>query len=105
MRGLLADHNVGAALSLSEDALSRWRGDYCDDVPDTGWLAPVRERLADQRLDLIEFRATALMEVGQPERAVNELAAVIAENPLRERLWLHRILGLYPADSPRRTRC
>lgn len=95
VRAQLADNNIDAALSLSEDALSRWRGDYCADVADTGWLAPVRARLSEIRLDIVESRSAALREAGQPERAVNELGAVIAEHPLHERLWVHRILGLY----------
>jgi predicted ATPase/DNA-binding SARP family transcriptional activator len=95
VRDALADGDIETALSLSDTALARWRGPFCDDVVDTGWLAPVRARLADLRLDLVEMRAAALRQAGQPERAVNELSAVIAENPLRERLWLHRILGLY----------
>ncbi|WP_158539863.1 AfsR/SARP family transcriptional regulator [Williamsia limnetica] len=95
MRRLLGENNLAEALAISEKALSRWRGPYCDDVADTGWLTPIRARLSDIRLDLIECRAAALREAGQPELAVNELAAVIAENPLRERLWVHRILGLY----------
>ncbi|WP_207838302.1 BTAD domain-containing putative transcriptional regulator [Williamsia soli] len=95
VRDALAKGDIDSALALSDVALARWRGPYCDDVVDTGWLAPVRARLADLRLDLVETRAAALQEAGQPERAVNELAVVIDENPLRERLWLYRIVGLY----------
>ncbi|WP_285659237.1 BTAD domain-containing putative transcriptional regulator [Actinomycetospora sp. NBRC 106375] len=94
-RALLLAGRHGEVLAASEQALARWRGPFCEDVADTGWLAPVRERFSDLRLDLAEHRADALMAVGQPERAAHELAALVSEHPLRERLWERRILGLY----------
>ncbi|OZG27309.1 hypothetical protein BH683_020715 [Williamsia sp. 1138] len=95
VRQSLTDNNFDQTLAISDGALSRWRGDFCADVVDTGSLEPLRTRLSDLRLDLVEARASALMQVGQPERAVNEISEVLEENPLRERLWMHRILGLY----------
>ncbi|MFC5138960.1 BTAD domain-containing putative transcriptional regulator [Actinomycetospora rhizophila] len=94
-RARLGEARHAEVVAASEPALARWRGPFCADVADTGWLAPVRERYSDLRLDLAEHRAVALMAVGQPERAAHELAALVAEHPWRERLWELRILGLY----------
>ena len=53
--------------------------------------------LAGWRVDLAEFRVQALLETGQPERAIGCLEPLLAEQPFRERLWCQRMLGLYRA--------
>ena len=40
------------SLRIADDALRRWRGTPYDGVPDTGWLEPVRSRLAEVRVDV-----------------------------------------------------
>lgn len=94
-RAWLAEGRHDEVLAASEPALERWRGPFCSDVADTGGLAPARERFSDLRLDLVEYRAAALIAVGQPERAAYELASVATEHPLRERLWELRVLALF----------
>lgn len=96
-RTALAAGRNDDVVAVSEEALASWRGPFCADVADTGWLAPVRERFSELRLALVEHRAAALVALGQPERAAHELAAAVAEHPLREPLWELRILALYRA--------
>ena len=67
------------------------------EVPDTGWLAPVRQQLVAARLEIAEVRVQALLQLGRPEEAVGELDPLLADQPLRERLWALRMTGLYQA--------
>ena len=53
------------------------------------------ERLTETRLALLETRAGALLDLGQPEVVVEELAPVAREHPFREGLWSLLALGQY----------
>jgi predicted ATPase/DNA-binding SARP family transcriptional activator len=92
---LLALRDAAAALEVSEAALALWRGEPFEGVRDAAWLEPVRERLSGLRLDISECHVQALLESGQPERAVSELVPLLAAQPFRERYWAQRMLGLY----------
>ena len=82
-------------LRITDDALGRWRGTPYAGVPDTGWLEPVRARLAEVRVALQQHRLDALLATGRPDRVVADLAALLAEHPYRESLWERRMLALY----------
>jgi predicted ATPase/DNA-binding winged helix-turn-helix (wHTH) protein len=84
-----------AVLEVTASALALWRGRPYDDVDDNGWLPTTRARLSEQHLALEQGRVAALLEVGQPERAVAELVPLLAERPFAEQLWAQRILGLH----------
>lgn len=84
-------------LERTSAVLSMWRGEPYAEVPDTGWLAPVRQHLVAARLEVAELRVQALLQLGRPEEAVGELDPLLAEQPLRERLWAMRMTGLYQA--------
>jgi predicted ATPase/DNA-binding SARP family transcriptional activator len=90
-----APRQPGAIIDLTESALGLWRGRPYDDVDDDGWLDPRRNRLLEQRLAVQEARVGALLQVGQPEKAVAELVPILAEHLFVERLWGYQILGLY----------
>jgi DNA-binding SARP family transcriptional activator len=84
-------------LERTSAVLSLWRGEPYAEVPDTGWLAPVRQHLVAARLEVAELRVQALLQLARPEEAVGELDPLLAEQPLRERLWALRMTGLYQA--------
>jgi DNA-binding SARP family transcriptional activator len=92
---LLAERDFGQALDLTSSALELWRGEPYEGVPEADWIGPVRERLVALHVDLNEYRVQALLDTGQPERAVSELVPLLAAHPFRERLWAQRMLGLY----------
>ena len=52
-----------------------------DGVPDTGWLEPVRTRLAEVRVTLQQHRLDALLATGQPDWAVADLVPLLVEHP------------------------
>jgi DNA-binding SARP family transcriptional activator len=83
------------AAALLGSALELWRGDPLADVP-SEWLA-FREvpRLAEMRLQAIEARFEAELQLGHHAEAIADLRQVAAMHPLRERLSALLMLALY----------
>lgn len=94
-RSALDGGDAARAVELSETALSLWRGEPYESVSDASWLAPVRQDLAARRLDLAERHVQALLDIGQPERAVTTVAVLLDAHRFHERFWAQRMLGLY----------
>ncbi|WP_436775319.1 AfsR/SARP family transcriptional regulator [Yinghuangia sp. YIM S09857] len=82
-----------AALCLRE-ALALWSGTPLAGVPGQ-FAASWRAALADLRLSLTEELLSLELELGRHVRAAAELSALVAENPLRERLRELHVLALY----------
>jgi DNA-binding SARP family transcriptional activator/Flp pilus assembly protein TadD len=83
------------AAALLGSALELWRGDALADVP-SEWLA-LREvpRLAEMRLQAIEARFEAELQVGRHAGVIADLRQMAAVHPLRERLHVLLMLALY----------
>ena len=86
-RTFTAGDAEGAARALTE-ALGLWHGKPLADVPATALVEAEADRLAALRLDAIELRITAELACGGHVQAVPELRWLLADNPLREALWL-----------------
>jgi DNA-binding SARP family transcriptional activator/tetratricopeptide (TPR) repeat protein len=86
-RTFTAGDAEGAARALTE-ALDLWHGKPLADVPATALVEAEADRLAALRLDAIELRITAELACGGHVQAVPELRWLLADNPLREALWL-----------------
>src|SRR3954447_26162733 len=86
---------AGAAADRLGAALDLWRGKAYGDVADTPSLTADAQRLEELRLECIEQRIAAELDLGRHERVVPELMSLVAEYPLRERLWQHLIVALY----------
>lgn len=84
----LAAHRLGAALAL-------WHGPAFADVRDTGLVADAARRLDELRLVAREERIDAELSLGRHAALVPELELLVAEEPLRERLWRQLVLALY----------
>ncbi|HET9852771.1 MAG TPA: BTAD domain-containing putative transcriptional regulator, partial [Candidatus Limnocylindrales bacterium] len=85
-----------AAASLRA-ALKLWRGRPFAGLPEDGLLRTESARLDELRLLAFESRVEADLEVGGGAELVDELEALVATNPFRERLWRHLMLALYRA--------
>ncbi|RSM98151.1 hypothetical protein DMB42_44890 [Nonomuraea sp. WAC 01424] len=83
------------ALPLLEEALRLWRGVPYGEFADELWAAAEVNRLGELRLNAIESRAQALLDVGRPQPVIHDLESETAEHPLRERLWWLLTLALY----------
>jgi DNA-binding SARP family transcriptional activator len=95
-RRLLADDPEAAAERL-DAALALWRGTPFAN----GSLPPAiqmeADRLEERRIAVLEDRADSALARGEHVQLVGELEQLIAEHPLRERMWGQLMLALYRA--------
>lgn len=84
---------VGAAACFRL-GLAQWRGEFCADLPDHGYLRAARALYATLRLDGLEAAIAAELRTGGPGLA-GELGALVEEHPLRERFWGQLMVALY----------
>ncbi|MFD0888794.1 BTAD domain-containing putative transcriptional regulator, partial [Streptosporangium algeriense] len=75
------------------EALDLWRGEALEDVH-AHYVAGVRELWKDRRLSAYERLAEERLAAGRHGDLVDELAAQVSVNPLRERLNGHLVLAL-----------
>ncbi|MDT0352840.1 AfsR/SARP family transcriptional regulator [Pseudonocardia charpentierae] len=94
---LLAGGQPDRALRRADQALALWRGRPFTPITDEPWAASTVARLEELRSQTQERRVEALIAVGDPERALVELEPAIAEEPLREGLWAHRMWAYHCA--------
>ncbi|WP_083983598.1 BTAD domain-containing putative transcriptional regulator [Actinomadura hibisca] len=83
--------------SLLADALGLWRGPAFADFADLAFAQPAIAALEEQRLTAREEHAEARLELGEHAALADELAPLVAEHPLRERLRAAHLLALYRA--------
>nr|CTQ94808.1 multi-domain regulatory protein [Kibdelosporangium sp. MJ126-NF4] len=93
--GEVADPRTRAA--LLSDALGLWRGPALADFADEPFAVPVIQRLTEERLAAFEEWASARLELGEHTSLTSELAELVAEHPLRERLRALQLRALYGA--------
>ena len=82
--------------ALLDDALTMFRGEpYAGLGEDALAIRVEAARLAELRLSAREDRLDALLATGDAPRAAAEAERLLAEHPLRERLWATEMLALY----------
>ena len=82
-------------LPLLEEALGLWRGPALAEFAAEGFARDEIARLAEERFRAVEMKAEAELALGRQAELVGELTALVAANPLRERLRGHLMLALY----------
>ncbi|SRR5579875_1289535 len=88
-RRALDSGNCRRAAALLADALGLWRGGRpLADVPPTPLVEAEADRLTELRLGASELKITAELGCGGHPDAIPELRRLLADNPLREGLWL-----------------
>lgn len=97
-REALAAGRAGEAAELLRQALELWRGPVAADVASE--LPPQAEagRLEALRLEALEDRIDADLELGRQGDLVGELESLLSEHRLRERLWAQLMLSLYRCE-------
>lgn len=92
-----ADGRHEEAAGAFRAALDLWRGPVLADIVELVALEPDRARLESMRLGVLEDRVDADLALGHHDRVVDELEALVAEHPFRERLWGQLMRALYRA--------
>ena len=77
------------------EALALWRGEPLADLADEPFAAAEIRRLDELRLRAIELAVDADLAAGRHAELIGELDALVAEQPLHERLHAQRMLALY----------
>jgi DNA-binding SARP family transcriptional activator len=92
-----ADEESDAArrLELLRRALALWRGEPLAEFREEPFARAAARRLGELRLAALERKLEAELELGRHERALPELAALVEEEPLRERPRRLLMLALY----------
>src|SRR6201994_813384 len=93
-RRLRGSGDLSGAIASLDAALGEWHGSAFAGVPGP-FATAERVRLAELRLAAAEERADVLLELGRHEQAVPELASLVAEHPLRERMRGLLMVALY----------
>jgi DNA-binding SARP family transcriptional activator len=91
----LADDRPAAAAAELRAALGLWRGPALSDLAGEPCARPIAARVDELRLVALERTLEADLARGRHREAVAELAALIAEHPLRERFRALQMLALY----------
>ncbi|HEY1671441.1 MAG TPA: BTAD domain-containing putative transcriptional regulator [Streptosporangiaceae bacterium] len=93
-RRLRGSGDLNGAIASLDAALGEWHGSAFAGVPGP-FATAERVRLAELRSAAAEERADVLLELGRHEQAVPELASLVAEHPLRERMRGLLMVALY----------
>ncbi len=80
------------------EALALWRGPALADLARMEFIAPEARRLDELRLLALMERIDADLALGRHAELVPELEALVAAEPLRERLRQQQMLALYRTD-------
>ena len=86
-RAALAAGDHESAASLLAAALELWRGRALADIPPTPLVSAEADRLEWSRVQALELRIEADLACGRHAEVVTELRRLLADHPLRERLW------------------
>jgi DNA-binding SARP family transcriptional activator/WD40 repeat protein len=93
-RTVLGDDPAAASEVLSA-ALTLWDGTPYADLAEGVVLDGEIRRLGELRLEAVENRIEADLQMGLDRRVIGELEALAREHPFRERLWAQLMLALY----------
>ena len=94
-RGLRARDLAADAAERLREALSLWRGPALADFAYESFAQAAIALLEEIRLAAVELRIDADLALGRHDELVGELEALVAEQPLRERLRAHLMTALY----------
>ena len=84
-----------AAARHAQTALSLWRGAPLADIAYSSYAQAAIARLEELRAAALELRIEAELALGRHAQVVGELQQLVAEHPLRERMWGQLMLALY----------
>lgn len=87
-RNALAASDPESAAALLTEALTLWRGPLLADVPPSGQITTEANQAGELHLAAAELRIEANLACGRSAQVIPELRRLVAENPIREGLWV-----------------
>jgi DNA-binding SARP family transcriptional activator/tetratricopeptide (TPR) repeat protein len=93
----LADGDPERARADLSAGLALWRGPALAGFAEEAFARAEAARLEELRLQVVENRIAAELELGGHGELIAELEKLVAEYPLRERFWTQHMLALYRA--------
>jgi DNA-binding SARP family transcriptional activator len=100
-RHLLALGDPAGRVLAAGRALARWRGTPYDVLPDVAVVTAARRALDEQRLQVEELLAAALIELGRTGEAVSLLSGLVEAEPFREQRWQDLLVATYRSGGRR----
>jgi len=97
-RECVRDGRHDVAELLCGSALDLWRGPVLDGVKRGPLTEVLATWLMETRLECLEMRMDAALELGRHRELVGELFALTAEHPFRESFYRQLMLALYRSD-------
>jgi predicted ATPase/DNA-binding SARP family transcriptional activator len=94
----LARGAARVAADRFREGLALWHGRAFADLVDIASLAIESRRLEELRLTALEGRIEAQLDLGLHAQLVGDLQTLVAQHPLRERLWRQLVLALYRCE-------
>jgi DNA-binding SARP family transcriptional activator len=91
----LAAGDPSAAVMALDEALALWRGPALADFAYESFAQPAIARLEELRVNALELRLEAQLDLGHHARVITELEDLVAAHPFRERLREQLMLALY----------
>jgi predicted ATPase/DNA-binding SARP family transcriptional activator len=96
---LIEGNDAAAAREMLNEALELWRAGAFEDFRYDSFAQGEIARLEELRLQCLENRIAADLELGSHEHVVGELRGLTIRYPLRERMWGQLMTALYRADQ------
>jgi predicted ATPase/DNA-binding SARP family transcriptional activator len=96
-RQAMARADYESASASLREALALWRGPALVEVAERAFAQAEVARLEALRLQALEDRLEADLALGRHDDVIPELGGLVADHPLRERLWRQLMLALYRA--------
>ena len=94
-RRALESGDPGGASEVVGQALAWWRGPALAEVAFEDFAQPEIRRLEEMRLEALEVRVEADLELGRHSHLVGELEGLLVEQPTRERIAGQLMTALY----------
>ena len=86
------------------EALELWRGTPLSDLAYWSFAQDAIRNLEEQRVNALQMRLEAELELGQHREAIGELDGLVREHPTHERLRWLQMLALHRSDRQAWTR-
>jgi DNA-binding SARP family transcriptional activator len=87
--------DASTRLALLDEALGLWRGAPLGEFAGSAWADVEATRLEVVRLEALQHRIDARLDVGHDAEAIPELERLVGEHGVREHFWAQLMVAYY----------